>query len=251
MSVRHHYSPPVKAEWLANQSFDKVMAKLPILLIALTLSLSLLVGCGGSEVGPDSTFAVIGSPTPVSGEVPSAPPLPTPDISSSAPLGPSDEPATEPTLLAFPLPAGSRPHDVAPAKCWGASASSQRGHRLVSSGDVRYLISASSPWVRKRGSVCVSLHPERHSRAGACGEPDCKPGMADVDFLTPGGCAEKLVLGVGAALNHHCPGIDLAHVDERQRGLVAGHSFHQSTDVGRNPGPASLGIEVSQPAVQR
>ena len=127
---------------LTNQSFDKVVARLPILLIALTLSSSLLVGCGESDIGPDSTFTAVGSPTPVSGEVPSAPRLPKTEASSSAPLHPSDEPATEPTLISFPLPAGSRPHDVAPALDGGvwyaAQGSGELGWLDPDTGETRH-----------------------------------------------------------------------------------------------------------------
>ena len=165
---------------LANQPFDKVAAKLPIFLSALVLgmlSLHLFVGCDGTDVGPNATSAVASSPTPASGEAPS-PRLPATDPSPPAPLRPSDEPATEPRLQAFPLPAGSRPHDVAPALDGGvwyaAQGSGELGWLDPDTGETRHTpLGAGSrphgvivgpdgaPWITDGGlNAIVRVDPE-------------------------------------------------------------------------------------------
>ena len=126
-----------------------------IWLIFGTLSLPLLVGCSGSDPAPSPTAAVTDSQTPV---------IPAP--------------AAAPTLQAFPLPAGSRPHDVAPALDGGvwytAQGSGELGWLDPETGETRHTpLGAGSrphgvivgpdgaPWITDGGlNAIVRVDPE-------------------------------------------------------------------------------------------
>ncbi len=94
-----------------------------------TLILLTLAGCGGSAT-PASRSEPVAAPAtvPASAPTPTVVPVPPPASQENPTVGPiitaevpptdsapGDETPSEPMLQAFPLPAGSRPHDVAPA----------------------------------------------------------------------------------------------------------------------------------------
>lgn len=113
--------------------------------IALTLGtffLSLSIGCDGSDAGTNATAAVAGPPTPVGREASSPALLPAGTASSSASPGSGDALAAKPSLRAFPLPAGSRPHDVAPVLDGGvwytAQGSGELGWLDPDTGETRH-----------------------------------------------------------------------------------------------------------------
>ena len=83
-------------------------------LVSGTSLLLFLVGCGEPDAGPSTTPAVAASPTVASEAAPSTTAAPATDPTATSP-SPSDPPARESTMQAYPLPRGSRPHDVAPA----------------------------------------------------------------------------------------------------------------------------------------
>ncbi len=78
------------------------------------LLLSLLVGCGGTDADPTGTPVVAASPTTVVQETPSPKPPPA-TVDPSASPGPVATPVAAFTMQSYPLPTGSRPHDVVPA----------------------------------------------------------------------------------------------------------------------------------------
>ena len=143
-----------------------------------TLLLSLSVGCDGTDARPNATAAVAASPASVGLEAPSPPLLPTADASSSARLGLSDALAAEPLLQAFPLPEGSRPHDVAPALDGGvwytAQGTGELGWLDPDSGQTRHtplgegsrphgviLGPDGAPWITDGGlNAIVRVEPE-------------------------------------------------------------------------------------------
>jgi len=119
------------------------------------------------------TAAVIADPTPASQEDPTSEPVSTVDVPST-----QSAPVKEPQLQAFPVPAGSRPHDVAPALDGGvwyaAQGSGELGWLDPETGETRHIpLGAGSrphgvivgpdgaPWVTDGGlNAIVRVDPE-------------------------------------------------------------------------------------------
>jgi len=153
-----------------------------------TLTILALVGCSGSATptpksepvtAPTSvptsapTPQVIAAPTSASREDSTTEPPPRLDIPPTLPA-----PVKEPTLQAFPVPAGSRPHDVAPALDGGvwytAQGSGELGWLDPETGETRHTpLGAGSrphgvivgpdgaPWVTDGGlNAIVRVDPE-------------------------------------------------------------------------------------------
>ena len=124
-----------------------------LIVIPLWAALMILAisGCGGLET-PVSSPTVEAEPKPVStlGPTPtttaepvSTPtvPMPTTDIPPTPPA-PKTEPPSGPSMQSFPLPSGSRPHDVAPALDGGvwytAQGSGELGWLDPDTGETRH-----------------------------------------------------------------------------------------------------------------
>ena len=103
-------------------------------LVLGTLLLLLLVGCGDTDADPITTLAASEAP-------PSPTPAPATDPTATPPSQ-APTPASESTMQAYPLPAGSRPHDVAPALDGGvwytAQGSGQLGWLDPATGQTRH-----------------------------------------------------------------------------------------------------------------
>ncbi len=152
------------------------------------LAILALVGCSGSatptsksEPVADPTSvptlapapAVVADPTSATKEDPTTDPVPTVDVPPTLPA-----PVKEPTVQAFPVPAGSRPHDVAPALDGGvwytAQGSGELGWLDPETGETRHIpLGAGSrphgvivgpdgaPWVTDGGlNAILRVDPE-------------------------------------------------------------------------------------------
>jgi virginiamycin B lyase len=94
-----------------------------------TFLLPILVGCSGTDADPTRTPVVAASPTAEVQESPSPTPLPA-TVEPSVSPGPVVTPVAKFTMQAYPLPRGSRPHDVAPALDGGVWYTSQGSGEL-------------------------------------------------------------------------------------------------------------------------
>ena len=166
---------------------NRTRCRVALLLLGI-LTILTLVGCSGSATPasksepvaaptsvptPAPTPPVISDPTSASREDSTTEPLPTLDIPPTQPA-----PVKEPTLQVFPVPAGSRPHDVAPALDGGvwytAQGSGDLGWLNPKTGETRHTpLGAGSrphgvivgpdgaPWVTDGGlNAIVRVDPE-------------------------------------------------------------------------------------------
>lgn len=157
-----------------------------------TLTILVLVGCTGSATptlrsepvaAPKSVptsppaVSVITVSTPASQEYSTIGPTVTTDVPPT-PAAPSDESPSEPVLQAFPVPAGSSPHDVAPAIDGGvwytAQGSGELGWLDPETGETRHTPLGTgsrphgvivgpdgAPWVTDSGlNAIVRVEPE-------------------------------------------------------------------------------------------
>ena len=138
-----------------------------------TLTIIALVGCNGSATPTSRATVPTSAPTLVF----ITDPIPTADVAPT-PSSQGNETLSEPPLQAFPVPAGSRPHDVAPALDGGvwytAQGSGELGWLDPETGETRHTpLGAGSrphgvivgpdgaPWVTDGGlNAIVRVDPE-------------------------------------------------------------------------------------------
>ena len=125
----------MKSPKSAYRAFGRLVTLLLEILVIL-----ILVGCSGSTSStPASTLTA--STTVPTESTPLPTQAPTRDTPSALSL-PNPTPSSEPTLQTFPVPTGSRPHDVAPALDGGvwytAQGSGELGWLDPSTGETRH-----------------------------------------------------------------------------------------------------------------
>lgn len=136
-----------------------------VLLLAATGITFAAAGCGGPESAPSAPASVTGTPAVLplepSPAATTGPQAALPDRSPPATLAPADlasaapSPRPAPEMQGFPVPAGSRPHDVAPAGDGGvwyaAQGSGELGWLDPATGETRH--TSLGPGSRPHGVI--------------------------------------------------------------------------------------------------
>ena len=106
------------------------------------------------------------------------------------------------------------------------------------------------PGKHKRRLIHVSLHSDRQTRPRSGAQMHCELRVPHCDRLAVERDAHRLVLGVGAGLDHQLPTRHRIRVDQHQRDPLWPDPLHKGANIPGQAGPSRFEVEVTHLRVQ-